>query len=121
MKSMLITSHFHSRMGSGFCNLVGCLYSTFTCWHSMQCAKYSATYFFILGQNKSFLIIVIIFYYPWCPEFGRLCNSSITVSLMSIEFGIYNLSLCSNNPLPSRLRSVFIWFLSFSAVFSFRV
>ena len=61
----------HRDLGEQFLKLIGngcnnptrgsC--STFTCWHSMERAKYYATYFFILRQKKYFLVIVIIFWY----------------------------------------------------------
>jgi hypothetical protein len=39
MKSMEMVSHFHSGIGRGCNNPVGCRCSTFTCWHSMHLAK----------------------------------------------------------------------------------
>ena len=110
IKSILIVSHFNSGMGIGCNNPVGCWCSALTCWYYMQWAKYSATSFFMLGQKKYFLIMVIIFWYPGCLEYGRLCNSFMTVGLISIVFGMYNLFLCNNNPLLFRLKSIFIWF-----------
>ena len=120
MKSMLITSHFHFGMGSSCSNPAGCWCFSFTCLHSMPRAKYYATSFFTLGQKKSFLIIVVIFLYPRCPEYRHLCNSSIKSNVIPTKFGMYNMFLCSSNPLPFILKSVFIWFLSFYVVFSFR-
>jgi hypothetical protein len=50
MKSMEMVSHFHSRIGRGCNNPIGCRCSAFTCWHSMHLARYSAMSFFNPGQ-----------------------------------------------------------------------
>ena len=121
IKSILIVSNFHSGMGSGCTNPDGCWCSALTCWHSRQWDKYCATYFFMFGQNNYFLITVIIFWYPGCPEYGHLCNSFMTVSLISALFGMYNQFLCNKNPRLFRLKNVFTWFYSFLAVFSFKI
>ena len=55
----------------------------------------------------------------WSP-ITILCNSSIPLTLVSLELGLYNIPLCSNNPLLFRLRFDLIWFVSFYVVFSFR-
>ena len=39
MKSMEMVSHFHSGIGRGCNNHVGCRCSALTCWHSMHLAK----------------------------------------------------------------------------------
>ena len=109
-KSIQIVSHFHSGMGSGCNNLVGYWCFTLNLLHSKQWAKYSSTYFFMFGQKKSFMIMVIIFSYRGCPQYNCLCNSFITVSLISVVFGMFNLVLCSNNPHLFKLKSIFTWF-----------
>jgi hypothetical protein len=38
MKSIVTISHFHSRMGNDYRNIVGCLYSSFTFCHSRHLA-----------------------------------------------------------------------------------
>ena len=121
IKSILIVSHFYSGMGSGCNSPNGCWYSALTCWHSMQQAKYYATYFFMFGQKKSFMIIVIILWYPGCPQYGRFCNSFMSVSLIFVVFGMYNLFLCANNPRLFRLKYVFTWFYSFLTVLYFKI
>jgi hypothetical protein len=50
MKSMEMVSHFHSGMGKGCNNPVGCQCFALTCCHSMHLAKYSAMSFFIPSQ-----------------------------------------------------------------------
>ena len=121
IKSILIVSHFHSGMGSGYNNPVGCWCSALTCWHSRQRDKYYATSFFMFGQKKSFFIMVIIFRYLGCPEYSCLWSSFITVSLIYVMFGMYILFLCNNNPFFFRLKYVFTWFCSFLAYFSFKI
>ena len=95
--------------------------SSLTCRHYRQRAKYSTTSFFMFGQKKSFMIMVIIFWYPGCLEYGYLWISFITVSLIYAMFGMYILFLCINNPCLFRLKYVFTWFCSFLAVFSFKI
>jgi len=51
IKSTLITSRFHSRMGIGYNNATGCWYSTLTCWHSRHLERYSTTSVFIQSHK----------------------------------------------------------------------
>ena len=112
IKSILIVSHFHSRMGSGYNNPAWCWCSALTCRHSRQWAKYSTT-FFMFHQNKSFLIMEIIFWYRGFPEYGLLCSSSMTVYLVSLTLAIYSLFLYNNSPCWFRLKSYFTCSCSF--------
>ena len=64
---------------------------------------------------------MIIFWYPWCPEYGLLWSSFITVSLISLIFFIYSLVLWNNSPCWFRLKSVSTFSYSFLAVFSFKL
>jgi hypothetical protein len=62
--SMEIFSHFHYGICKGCHSPVGCLCSTFTCWHSKHFIMYSIMSYFIFGKVKSFLNN---FKKPWWP------------------------------------------------------
>jgi hypothetical protein len=56
MKSMVTTSHFHSRMGKGYRKPARCLCSSLTFLHSRHLGIKSITSFFIPSQKYCFLL-----------------------------------------------------------------
>ena len=102
MKSMVITSHFHSRIGKGCKSTIGCWCWTLIYWHSMYLAKCYGASNFMLGQWYSFLNDVITFWYLGWPKNGILWNSFKTNRFKFVEMGINNMFL--NKKIPSLLR-----------------
>jgi hypothetical protein len=76
MKSMEMVSHFHSRIGRGCNNLVGCQCSALTCWHSMHFGQILGYVFLhskpieLSPSGHDHLLV------SWMTRVGSLCSSS---------------------------------------------
>jgi hypothetical protein len=120
MKSIPISSHFHSGIFNGYNNPVGLCCSALTHWHVSHNDTYSAiSRFMPYHQYLVFRSLYILVLLGWI-EYAKSCVSRIISSLIGFRLGTHIRFPNHKVPSPSSVKSlVLFFFMSYRISFSF--